>query len=98
MKKIYWIIGIGIALILVIVIVKALNGAKQTKEMTEKVQKRTIVETVSANSRVQTETELKITSHASGKIVQMLVKEGDQVKKGVLLCRIKSDIYQSAID
>jgi HlyD family secretion protein len=28
----------------------------------------------------------------------MMVKEGDQVKKGQLLCRIKPDIYQSAIE
>lgn len=98
MKKIYWIIGIGIAVILAVVIVKALNGSKPTEVITEKVQKRTIVETVSANGKVQPETELKITSDVSGEIVEMLVKEGDQVKKGDLLCRIKPDIYQSAIE
>lgn len=98
MKKIYWIIGIGIALILTVVIVKALNGSKPTEVITEKVQKRIIVETVSANGKVQPETELKITSDVSGEIVEMLVKEGDPVKKGDLLCRIKPDIYQSAIE
>jgi HlyD family secretion protein len=98
MKKVYWIIGIGIALILVVVIVKVLNGSKPTDVITEKVQKRTIVETVSANGKVQPETELKITSDVSGEIVEMLVKEGDPVKKGDLLCRIKPDIYQSAIE
>lgn len=98
MKRIYWIIGIGIALILVVVVVKALNGSKPTEVITEKVQKRTIVETVSANGKIQPETELKITSDVSGEIVEMLVKEGDQVKKGDLLCRIKPDIYQSAIE
>lgn len=98
MKRIYWIIGIGIALILVVVIVKALNGSQPTEVITEKVQKRTIVETVSANGKIQPETELKITSDVSGEIVEMLVKEGDQVKKGDLLCRIKPDIYQSAIE
>ena len=98
MKKVYWIIGIGIALILVVVIVKALNGSKPTEVMVEKAMKRTIVETVSANGKVQPETELKITSDVSGEIVEMLVKEGDPVKKGDLLCRIKPDIYQSAIE
>lgn len=98
MKKIYWIIGVGIVLILAVVIVKALNGSKPTDVITEKVMKRTIVETVSANGKVQPETELKITSDVSGEIVEMLVKEGDPVKKGDLLCRIKPDIYQSAIE
>lgn len=98
MKKIYWIIGIGIALILIVVIVKALNGSKPTEVITEKAIKRTIVETVSANGKVQPETELKITSDVSGEIVEMLVKEGDPVKKGDLLCRIKPDLYQSAIE
>ncbi len=98
MKKIYWIVGIGIVLILAVVVIKALNGSKPTEVMTEKALKRSIVETVSANGKVQPETELKITSDVSGEVVEMLVKEGDQVKKGQLLCRIKPDLYQSAIE
>src|SRR5258708_1132930 len=98
MKKIYWIVGIGIVLILAVVIIKALNGSKPTEVMIEKALKRSIIETVSANGKVQPETELKITSDVSGEVVEMLVKEGDQVKKGQLLCRIKPDLYQSAIE
>lgn len=98
MKKVYWIIGIGIALILTVVIVKALQGSKPTEVITEKAIKRNIVEIVSANGKIQPETELKITSDVSGEIVDMLVKEGDQVKKGQLLCRIKPDIYESTIE
>lgn len=98
MKKIYWIIGIGIALILVVVIVKALNGSKPTDVITEKAKKRSIVETVSANGKIQPETELKITSDVGGEVVEMKVKEGDQVKKGDLLCRIKPDIYESTLE
>ena len=98
MKKVYWIIGIGIALILTVVIVKTLQGSKPTEVITEKAIKRSIVEIVSANGKIQPETELKITSDVSGEIVDMLVKEGDQVKKGQLLCRIKPDIYESTIE
>lgn len=98
MKKIYWIIGIGIALIITVVVVKALQGSKPTEVITEKVQKRDIIEVVSANGKIQPETELKITSDVSGEIVDMLVKEGDHVKKGQLLCRIKPDIYESNIE
>jgi HlyD family secretion protein len=98
MKKVYWILGIGIALILVVIAVKAMQGAKPTEVITEKAGKRDIIETVSANGKIQPETELKITSDVSGEIVDMLVKEGDPVKKGQLLCRIKPDIYESAIE
>ncbi|MGZ3885475.1 MAG: efflux RND transporter periplasmic adaptor subunit [Bacteroidia bacterium] len=94
----YWIIGIGLAVLLAVIIFKAVNGNKPTEVMVEKVTKRNLVETVSANGKIQPETELKITSDVSGEIVEMLVKEGDQVKKGQLLCRIKPDLYQSAIE
>lgn len=98
MKKIYWIIGIGIVITIAVVVVKGLQGSKPTEVITEKVQKRDIIELVSANGKIQPETELKITSDVSGEIVDMQVKEGDQVKKGQLLCRIKPDIYESAIE
>lgn len=98
MKKVYWIIGIGLAIVIAVIVTKALNGSKPTEVITEKVTKRNIIETVSANGKIQPETELKITSDVSGEIVEMLVKEGDQVKKGDLLCRIKPDMYESAIE
>lgn len=98
MKKVYWIIGIGLAIIITVIIVKAMQGSKPTEVVVEKAIKRNIIEIVSANGKVQPETELKITSDVSGEIVEMLVKEGDQVKKGQLLCRIKPDIYESTIE
>lgn len=98
MKKVYWIIGIGIALIITVILVKTMQGSKPTEVITEKAAKRNIIEVVSANGKIQPETELKITSDVSGEIVEMLVKEGDQVKKGQLLCRIKPDIYESNIE
>ncbi|MBL7916805.1 MAG: efflux RND transporter periplasmic adaptor subunit [Bacteroidia bacterium] len=98
MKKIYWIFGIGIALILVIIIVKVSGGSKPTSVTVEKASIRTIVETVSATGKIQPETELKITSDVSGEITEMLVKEGEQIKKGDLICRIKPDMYVSALD
>ena len=75
-----------------------MKGEKPTDVSTEKAAKRNIIETVSANGKIQPEAELKITSDVSGEIVEMLVKEGEQVKKGQLLCRIKPDIYESAFE
>lgn len=98
MKKIYWIIGICITLIIVVIGFKFFKGEEPTQVTTEKAAIRNIIETVSANGKIQPEAELKITSDVSGEVVEMLVKEGEQVKKGQLLCRIKPDIYESAFE
>lgn len=98
MKRIYWIIIIGVVVIAALLIAKAMQGAKPTDVIVEKAALRTIIEVVSATGKIQPEAELKITSDVSGEITELTVKEGDQVKKGQLLCRIKPDIYESAID
>ncbi|MDP1803282.1 MAG: efflux RND transporter periplasmic adaptor subunit [Bacteroidota bacterium] len=98
MKRIYWIIGIGVVIILSVVLVKYMNGNKPFEVYTQKATTRTIIELVSATGKIQPETELKLSSDVSGEITEMTVKEGDQVKKGDLLCRIKPDLYVSAID
>jgi HlyD family secretion protein len=98
MKKLYWIIGIGIIIILLVVIIKFMNGNKPFEVYTQNASTRTIIELVSATGKIQPETELKLSSDVSGEITEMVVKEGDQVKKGALLCRIKPDLYVSAIE
>jgi HlyD family secretion protein len=56
------------------------------------------VETITANGKIQPETEVKISPEVSGEIVELTVKEGDHVEKGRLLLRIKPDIYLSQRD
>ena len=68
------------------------------KVSVEAASKRDIVETVSASGKVQPEKEIKITADVSGEIVELLVKEGDVVKKGDLLCKINPEIYLSSLD
>ncbi|MCE3228147.1 MAG: family efflux transporter, subunit [Bacteroidetes bacterium] len=98
MKRIYWIIIIGALLIGVVVIFQVIKGSAPIEVYTEKAQVRNIIEVVSATGKIQPETELKLSSDVSGEITEMMVKEGDQVKKGDLLCRIKPDLYVSAMD
>jgi len=90
-----------VVLIIVLVIAKKagwLGNSDAVKVSTEKVTKRDIVETVSANGKVQPEVELKITADVSGEITELYVKEGDVVKKGALLCRINPEVYISSYD
>ena len=98
MKRIYWIIISGVVLIALVVVSQVLKGSKPTEVYTEDAGVRNIIEVVSATGKVQPETELKISSDVSGEITEMMVKEGDQVKKGDLLCRIRPDLYVSAFD
>ncbi len=68
------------------------------KVATEKVAVNPIVEAVTANGKIQPETEVKISPDVSGEIVELHVKEGDFVQKGVLLFKIKPEIYISSRD
>lgn len=101
-KSIWKWIGIGaVVLIILLTIAKSagwIGGNNATKVSTEKVLRRDIVETVSANGKVQPEVELKISADVSGEIVELYVKEGDIVKKGMLLCRINPELYVSSLD
>jgi HlyD family secretion protein len=57
-----------------------------------------ITEKVSASGKVQPEVEVKISADVSGEIIQLVVEEGDSVRKGDLLFRIRPDNYQSLLD
>lgn len=65
---------------------------------TEKVQRRTITQVVTASGKIQPETQVKINAEVSGEIVDIAVKEGQKVKRGALLVRIKPDQYQAQVD
>tara|TARA_B100000900_G_scaffold305249_1_gene263906 strand:+ start:5807 stop:7099 length:1293 start_codon:yes stop_codon:yes gene_type:complete len=54
-----------------------------------------IVETVAGSGKIQPEVEVKISPDVSGEIVELPIKEGDQVLKGDLLVKIKPDTYFS---
>src|SRR5437773_670141 len=60
---------------------------------TEKVARRNITELVVANGRIQPVLQVKISPEVSGEIIALPVKEGQQVKKGELLVKIKPDTY-----
>ncbi|HEY5469091.1 MAG TPA: efflux RND transporter periplasmic adaptor subunit [Bacteroidales bacterium] len=90
----------------IILIIFAVIGKKQgwfgkalsVKVAVETVEKRTVIETITANGKIQPEKEVKISPDVAGEIVELTVKEGDSVVKGQLLCRIKPDIYVSQRD
>lgn len=94
-------IPIVVVLILFAVIGKKagwFGKALTVKVAVENAEKRTIVETITANGKIQPEKEVKISPDVSGEIVELTVKEGYHVEKGQLLLRIKPDNYISQRD
>ena len=98
-KKLLRIVG----LLVVVLIIVLLIGKKQgwfgneirVKVAVEKGETRDIIEIITANGKIQPETEVRVSPDVSGEIVELVVKEGDVVKKGDYLLKIKPDNYIS---
>jgi len=99
-KKKKWFIGGGIFIIVIIllIVMSKNNGSESIKVTTEFAKKRTIIETVSANGKIQPETDIKISPYISGEVIQLNVKEGDKVAKGQLLAKIDPEIYKTTYE
>ncbi|MBM4171683.1 MAG: efflux RND transporter periplasmic adaptor subunit [Ignavibacteria bacterium] len=96
-KKKLIIFGALGALLLVVILLVIFAGNKEEiiSVQTEKVEKRTITQLVSATGKINPVFEVRITAEATGEIVSLPVREGDVVRKGQLLARIKPDIYEA---
>ena len=92
--------------IVIVLLILAIIGKKQgwfgkaltIKVAVENAEKRAIIETITANGKIQPEKEVKISPDVSGEIVELTIKEGYSVEKGQLLLRIKPDTYISQKD
>lgn len=62
-----------------------------------KARKGTITRTITGAGKVQAATTVKISSSLSGDLVELLVKDGDAVKKGQVLGRIDKRLYEAAM-
>jgi HlyD family secretion protein len=101
-KTLFWIGGIIVLLLAAGAGLKATgvigSEPKGTSVETAKAKLKTITQVVSASGKIQPEVEVIIRPDVSGEIINLAVKEGDFVRKGDLLVRIKPDIYQAQID
>lgn len=96
----YVLIGAAVLLVFVIIANKMgwIGQGDVIKIATDKAEKMTVNEQVSASGKIHPEVEVKLSSEVSGEIVELTVKEGDVVTKGQILCRIRPDILQSGYE
>ncbi|MGO8765174.1 MAG: efflux RND transporter periplasmic adaptor subunit [Limisphaerales bacterium] len=90
---------IGIVIIAAVVVAMVFALRHQTPPIivqTAKVLRRNITETVVANGKIYPVVEVHISPEVSGEIIELPVKEGQQVKKGQLLLKINPDVYVAA--
>jgi HlyD family secretion protein len=90
-----------IAVVVVALVVLVIVGSRRVPVIsvqTEKVQRRTLTQIVTATGKIQPETKVKINAEVSGEIIELPVREGQRVRKGQLLVRIKPDAYQAQFD
>ncbi len=90
---------IAALLILGLVAWSVLRGKqeKPTLVTVEPAARRTIIQLVSATGKIQPVTEVKISPEVAGEIIELPVIDGQPVKKGDLLIRIKPDNYKAQV-
>ena len=100
-NKIWWILGGVVVLLgggLAIAKQQGLIGKEPSTEVEfTKAKKADIIERVSASGKIQPEIEVKLSPDVSGEIVGLYVNEGDSVRAGQLLLKIRPDNYESLL-
>jgi len=96
-KKLLWILGLLLIAVIVITIIVSSKKEVLVTVQTEKVARRNISQLVTATGKIQSETEVDISAEVSGEIISLPYKEGDEVRKGALIVKIKQDAYTPQI-
>ena len=98
-KKLYVILGIVAVIVIAVGGGVAKNrGDRPITVTTERAVTKTLTQLVSATGRVQPEIEVKISGEVAGEIIELPIVEGQQVKQGDLLVRIKRDYYEAQVE
>ncbi len=94
------IFGLGLVVVVgLAVLLGSTSARKKAVEVTVAPVKRgTITQVVSGSGKVQPELKVNIAAHVAGKIVELPVREGQQVHRGQLLVRLEREQYQAAVE
>jgi HlyD family secretion protein len=93
---IFSVIGLVLVALALVVIFKKRQPVVMVQ--TEKVSLHSLTNIVVANGKIQPVVQVTISPEVSGEIVELPVKEGQQVKKGDLLVKINPDVYIAMVN
>lgn len=96
-KRLYFLLAF---VILVALAVRGYYKSKQEKPVQVSIEaatRKNITQLVSATGKVQPENEVKISPEVAGEIIELPVVDGQVVKKGDLLIRIRPDNYKAQV-
>lgn len=91
---------IGLSVVALVVVGAVIAGSvarasgKKIEVQTGKVAKKDLISKVSASGEIRPKKFVNISSEVPGRIVRLLVKEGDQVKRGQILARIDAKRFE----
>jgi len=71
---------------------------KAVEVTTEKSFRKEVVHVVTATGKIEPETEVAMSPDVSGEIIELPVKDGQQVRKGDLLFKIQPDVYINQVE
>ena len=102
-KRLLWILGGLLILLVAFAVVGRVTGMfgsgnSGTFVETDEAETRSITQIVTASGKVQPEVEVIISPDVSGEIIELPIKEGDTVQRGMLLARIKPDFYATQVE
>ncbi len=97
-KTILWILVFIVLLGIVGIVAQQAMSEKKVSVYTRPVERKTIVQAVSASGKVQPVVQVEISAYVSAEITHMPVKEGQRVNKGDLLVELDSTRYRATRD
>ncbi len=102
-RKVLFIIAGILILLMILAAVFARFAGLTSVDRSEQVElsevtRKTLTQVVTASGKVQPEIEVKISPDVSGEIIDLRVREGETVERGMLLARIKQDDYRAQVE
>ena len=100
-KLVYYLIGGLIVVIIFLVVGKSQGWIGKGKEIEVdlvKAKKVSITEKVSASGTVQPVTEVKLAPEVSGEIIELNIEDGDSVRAGEVLVKIRPEVWLSQLE
>ncbi len=101
MKRQAWLwVALGGLLLVVVVTASIVNSARSKVEAVQlaHVRREDVTSRVRAPGKIEPKTQVKISADIMGKIVHLLVKEGDSVRRGQLMLQLDDTQYRSYWD